>query len=45
MKAHIFYNGERCQYCHVNIYDERIYGPNECVERETIRYRTETPSR
>jgi hypothetical protein len=36
------YDGERCIFCNVNIYDDGIYGPFECVQREGYIYTTET---
>lgn len=39
------YDGERCRFCGANRYDEIAYGETECVEREPIRYTTETPDR
>lgn len=38
---HVF-AGERCIYCDVNVYDDDLYGPFECVEREPITYTTES---
>ena len=37
------YDGERCLFCGVNIYDDAIYGPFECVKRPGYIYTTETP--
>lgn len=40
------YEGERCIYCNVNIYDQWIYGAedeSDCVDREPMVYTTETP--
>ena len=37
------YDGERCINCTVNVYDDMIYGPFECVPREPMSYTTETP--
>lgn len=33
MRRHI-YEGERCVFCNVNTYDDSIYGPFECADRE-----------
>jgi hypothetical protein len=41
--THIF-DGERCVFCNVNIYDDMIYGPSDCVDHEPIRFTTETPA-
>lgn len=44
--GHIF-EGERCIFCRTNVYDIGIYpdAPEICpVQREPIRYTTETPS-
>lgn len=42
MIGHVF-DGERCIHCNVNTYDDTIYGPFPCVEREPMTYTTETP--
>jgi len=39
-----YYEGERCIYCGVNIYDQWIYGAvdeSDCVEREPMVYTSE----
>lgn len=46
MKRHV-YEGERCIFCNVNIYDQWIYGAedeSDCVEREPMTYTSETPT-
>lgn len=44
---HTFMGGERCVYCHVNIYDDGMYGPTPCTRdpHNRIAYRTETGDR
>lgn len=37
------YDGERCIFCNVNVYDEGMYGPDLCVPREPLLFSTETP--
>lgn len=47
MPDHYFFEGERCMYCNVNMYDAMIYDddPEDCpVEREPVKYTTETPA-
>lgn len=42
MNEHL-YVGERCIYCDVNVYDNDIYGPFDCMwDREPMTYTTET---
>lgn len=37
------YDGERCVFCNVNIYDAYLYeDPERCIDREPVRYSTET---
>lgn len=39
---HLF-DGERCTFCMVNIYDDMLYGPDEPnCQREPIAYTTES---
>lgn len=39
--GHVF-DGERCIHCNVNVYDDGIYGPFKCTEREPHVHTTET---
>jgi hypothetical protein len=41
MMEHI-YDGERCTWCGVNMYDALLYGPERCSRTEPIRYTTES---
>uniref|UniRef100_A0AAU7J8K4 Uncharacterized protein n=2 Tax=unclassified bacterial viruses TaxID=12333 RepID=A0AAU7J8K4_9VIRU len=36
------YEAERCINCNVNVYDNDMYGPFECVSRASVCYTTET---
>jgi hypothetical protein len=38
------YDGERCIFCNTNMYDDGIYGPFPCIEREPFVYTTSTPA-
>jgi len=38
------YDGERCVNCNVNVYDEMMLGPSDCVPHEPMSYTTETPN-
>lgn len=45
VRRHV-YEGERCLFCNVNIYDQWIYGAedeSDCADREPMSYTTETP--
>lgn len=37
------YEGERCLHCNVNVYDDAIYGPFDCVaDRPAVAWSTST---
>ncbi len=40
-EGHI-YEGERCLFCNVNVYDNMIYGPWQCVPHKPLTHTTET---
>lgn len=44
MQNHVFSveECERCMFCGVNVYDDILYGPFECVDREPMTWRSES---